>query len=626
MFGFKKKFVPRVTVLLIAPSSYDDDGFVIRFWKGVIATCGLITMADLTRRALKSFLPKKARFKVKMYEDSIFLDSVLLGFWGSLWFVRSLFWSLLGYDSKLIVGFVSVQSHQFQRTADLIKRWQRRGATCVIGGPHVTASISAMKYGIGDRGEGSVPCPHKMPSEIIQLQERGVIVFHGEAEPHLNSSSWAWQDLLADIVHGIPCRLYRGGCPDMSRMPLPEVKKKKINFFARRMVPVNTSRGCPFKCKFCSVVTMQGRRMRCRLPEIITDYFVKLCCEHGCARVFITDDNFARSRYRDEALETLARMRETGSKISFMVQADVDACIKDKELISRLARAGCVMIFFGIESLNQKNLEEAGKKQNLKQDLGELFAKCHENNIIVHASYMIGFQHDTARSVAKEVDQLFSCGADHASFYIRGPVPGCEDWIRLIDAGVEINPDMDTFDSEHCVTAYGLNMDVNECEKAYRDAWQRFYTLPNMKKARQRFSDKAAKWDLLRVHLWYWWATNVECLHPMQCGFYRFRPYWDRREGASSFPLAGYFWQELTRHCRYVLWWLKALIVFERIEFDRSRLNDFWARYARNRWRLLHPVWGFWWHLRAVSHALTEVVYVIRSGFRFLEIIRTVRA
>lgn len=626
MFRFKKEFVPRVTVLLVAPSSYDDDGFVIRFWKGVIATCGLVTLADLTRRALKSFLPEKAGFKVKMYEDGIFLHSLLLGLEGLFWSSKRFFWRLLGYDSKLIIGFVSVQSHQFQRMTDLIERWQSRGATCVIGGPHVTASISAMLDGIGDRGEGPVPCPHKMPAEIVALQEQGVIVFHGEAEQHSESGSWAWQDVLSDIVYGKPRRLYRGGCPDMSQMPLPKVKKKRINFFARRMIPINTSRGCPFKCKFCSVVTMQGRKMRCRSPEIITDYFANLCREHGCARVFITDDNFARSRYRDEVLEVLERMRAQGNKISFMVQADVDACIKDKELISRLAKAGCVMIFFGIESLNQKNLEEAGKKQNLKQDLGDLFAKCHENNIIVHASYMIGFQYDTVNSVAKEVDQLFSYGADHASFYIRGPVPGCEDWIRLVAGGVDIDPNMDTYDSEHCVTTYGLGMSADECEEAYKDAWRRFYTLPNMKKARQRFSDKAAKWDLLRVHLWYWWAVNVERLHPMQCGFYRFRPYWDRREGAPSFALASYCWQEFVRHCRYVLWWANALVVFERIEFDRSWLNDFWVRYARNRWRLLHPVWGFWWHLRAIPHALIEVAYVIRFSFRFLEIMRTVRA
>lgn len=653
MFPFWKIAAPHISVLLIAPSKYDDQGFIHRYLKGVISTSGLLTIACLTKEAFQSMGVKAA---VRTYEDSVFSHAVSLGWFRLTWFVRSLLCRCFGIEHKLIVGLVSVQSHQYPRATDLIHRWQQRGATCIIGGPHVTGSITAMLDGLGSRGDGIIPCPHKMPPELESLQEQGVIIFHGEAEPHADGTN-ALHDALSDIVNEQPNPLYRGGKPDLSEAPLPILTGSTTRAFSRRLVPIRTSAGCPFSCKYCSGITIQGRKMRCRSPKIVLDFVHMMCDKYGQARFFITDDNFGRNIHRNEILNGLAQMREQGEKVSFMVQVDVDACLKDEKLIPALSRAGCGMVFMGIETLNQQNLAGAGKTQNLGRDLQRLFRLCHDHEVIVHAAYMIGFPHDTPASVADEVDRLHALGADHTSFYIRGDIPGSEDWIRLVTSDSPMESDLNKYDSHHCVNPLNLQMTDKECEAVYQKAWRQFYSVPKMIEARKRFSNRSARWGLLLVHLWYWWATRVENTHPMIAGFYRFRPPWDKRPGTPTLALWKYTLQEAWRHMRYFGFGIAAFYVFQHSELEtefalsnkkstltgrlrsvgdwthrtfgqathRGWLNEFWVRYARNRWQLLNPLRGTWWHLNMLPYAVTEIVYSLRFAYRFRYIVRSVR-
>ena len=652
-----KKPQRRIAMLLIAPSKYDDQGFVHRYLKGVITTASLSTVAMLTDQALVRSTFQRDKVTVKTFEDSIYWQKLSIAWFYWIWRICCLWYSCRRIKIKLIVGLVGVQSHQFPRAVDLIHLWQKRGAICVIGGSHVTGSITAMLDGLKDRGNGPIPCPHQMPQEIQSLQKEGVIIFHGEAEPHPNGTD-AWQQCLRDILDGQPQVLYRGGQPDITNAPLPALTGPAIKYFSRRLVPLNESRGCPFHCKFCSVITIQGRLIRCRRPSIVLDYFRQLCDRYGRARVFITGDNFARNKYRQQILAGLSDLRRQGLRITFMIQADIDACLQDETLLPQLAAAGCNMIFFGVESLNQQNLLAAGKKHNVGRDLSTLCAKCHQHNIIVHAAYMIGFPFDTPQSVQQDIDQLMAFGADHVSFYIRGPIPGSEDWINLICSGQNFDPDMNNYDSFHCVTDHDLRMSRQECEATFQAAWRHFYRIPNMIKARQRFTDRSIRWGLLLVHLWYWWSVKVEHSHPMLSGFYRFRSYRDRRPNARPLSFGRYLIQEIWRHLRYLGYGLAAFYTFQQVELEtecsltekkiavtgqlrgigdwfmrtfgehmsRRWLNDFWLGYARNRWRLLHPLVGIRWHIKMLPYAITEIVYTIRFAWMLRQIIKVVRA
>ena len=163
----------RVVVVLIKPTSYDDDGYPFRFLRGVLPSNSLAIMYALTRDALAKALPSSVEVEIYAYEDAIKNHA------GKL---KRLMARFPEEGTKLIVGMVAVQSAQFPRACDLLDRWQSHGAACVIGGFHVSGSISTMLDGIDDPKRPAIPSPHTMPSEIQELSDKGVIMFHAEAE------------------------------------------------------------------------------------------------------------------------------------------------------------------------------------------------------------------------------------------------------------------------------------------------------------------------------------------------------------------------------------------------------------------------------------------------------------
>ena len=190
---------------------------------------------------------------------------------------------------------------------------------------------------------------------------------------------------------------------------------------------------------------------------------------------------------------------------------------------------------------------------------------------------------------------------------------------------------------------------------AFERAWRQFYRIDNMIAALKRCRSKTARWNLLLNFLWYRWSFATERTHPMIAGFYRVRPYAERRPGAPSLPYWRYLLQEGWRHLRYVGRFLAEFYRFQHIYFEvelgphlaghreymadklhgirdwlhrtfghtmrRQWLNSFWIEYARNRWHLLNPLKAYW-HLLACPHALTEIVYSVRFALRLKKLFK----
>src|SRR5207237_4629740 len=95
-------------------------------------------------------------------------------------------------DTRVVVGLVGVQTNMFPRAQQLALEFQRQGATVVMGGFHISGSITMFHDG---KGDSKIPCPHVMPPECAELMEQGVVLFHGEAEG-------IWPEVLGDIVRG----------------------------------------------------------------------------------------------------------------------------------------------------------------------------------------------------------------------------------------------------------------------------------------------------------------------------------------------------------------------------------------------------------------------------------------
>ncbi len=622
--------VKKVVAVLIKPSSYDDAGFAYRF-RRIVPTChSLVTLYDLTCKALTETLPGLSN-EVYLIDDGLAAHARQ---------VRVLQREFPQEGTTLIVGLVGVQTAQFPRACDIASAWQKLGATVVIGGPHVTGSISCLLDGLKRRGR-EVPCPHTMPPELAALQEQNVVLFHGEIEPADKDSTWA--QALRDIVAGKPQRLYRGGHPALQDMPISPVPPEYASLSATSVKPFDSGRGCPFECSFCCEVTNYGQIMRCRKAEQVLAYVDDLLARENKACMFIADDNFGRSPYWQEITDGLISHRQNGHEINFMLQCDLVAAERPG-FLEKIAAAGCNQIFFGVESVNADNLQAAGKRQNNPARYQTVFEQCHQLEIGVHAAYIIGFPHDTPSGVEKDVETLISFGASQVSFYMYGPIPGSEDYVNAVMSGAKLDPDWNNWDSFHPVPEHPL-MTAAEWTQAYQRAWRQFYRPKVMIQVLKRFKNRAKRLRLLCNFVWYWWAIRAQKAHPMVAGWIRVRSWHDRRPSAPRISYWQYLLRQVWWHLRSFGYIIAAFYVFQQVVFEtecmpaaeekrqqltgrlrgigdwfmrtfgpfinRQWLNEFWIWYAKKKWKLL---WQWWWHLIMMPIALTEVVLT----FRFL--------
>jgi radical SAM superfamily enzyme YgiQ (UPF0313 family) len=630
----------RVVVVLIKPTHYDDDGFPYRFWRGVLPSNSLAAMHTLTMRALDELLPSGMEREVHLLEDGIGRHARRL---------ERLLARFPEPGTKLVVGLVAVQTAQFPRACDLIERWQRAGATCLIGGFHVSGSVTTLLDGIRDATRKDVPHLGIMPPEVQALLDRGVVVFVGEAEE-------SWPRVLDDVLRDRATAMYRGGRPDLGGAPLPRYPEGYFDgSFVTEMGTFDTGRGCIFACSFCSIINVQGRTMRHRDPAAIVAMVRETCERRGRAQFFFTDDNFARNPRYEELLDGLIELRRNGHPISFMIEADL-ASYKIPRFLEKLAEAGCTQIFMGVESMNPANLHDARKNQNKVDQYRQLWQKCHDLGILVHAGYIVGFPHDTPESVRRDVEDLFEHGADQASFFILSPCPGSEDHVRAVAAGIPMDADLSRYDTFHPVVDHP-RMSRDEWLETYLHAWRQFYRVSNMVAAMRRCRDREARFNLLRNYIWYRWSFATERTHPMIAGFYRFRPWRERRPGAAPMSRPRFLAQEGVRHLRYGLRLMAEFYRFQQVVFEaefapllaekrdeigvhlqslrgwlrltfgraasREWLNTFWTEYGRRHWhRLLHPR-AYRWHARVPLYALTELVYTFRFVALIPRIVRT---
>ncbi|MAF24063.1 hypothetical protein CL634_00545 [bacterium] len=647
----------RVAVVLILPANTDDYGFPERYLRGVVTSNSGAAMYGLTSDALTRILPSGVPYQVHLLQDNVARQAREL---------KRLHRRFKHEPrTKLIVGLVGVQTAQFPRACQIIDHWQAIGATCVIGGFHVSGSIATIYDGVRDN-QRDIPCPHRMPEEIQALMDEGTVVFAGEAEE-------VWIAALADIIIGQNKMLYRGDRPALESAPLPCFPDTYFDgSFAAELHTIDTGRGCPFTCSFCTIINVQGRDMRSRDPEQIIEFVrAKAIAGDGQVSFFITDDNFARNPQWRKILKGLTDLRQQGFDIDFMLQVDL-ACGKLSGFLEALAAAGCTQVFMGVESMNPNNLTAANKPQNNVEKYKQLWQRCSELGIMVQASYIVGFPHDTRDSVLRDVQLLFETGVDRMALYVLTPLPGSEDHALAVAQGVPMDDDFSGYDTFHPVIDHP-RMSRKEWQAVYHQAWRTFYSQRNMVRAVRRSRGRAREAVKTGI-FWYRWAFAVEKAHPMVAGFIKVRSYRDRLPSSEPMTYGKFLRMELLRYFMYlpygiahfyrcqhiafeaaqgerlaakrdwlVRWWRRqrARLRFIRRKLapplhwlhdvvdwplqwlyrtfgplrSRKWLHRFWTLYARNRW---HLFWRLDLHIRMIPYAATEIVLTARYARQFI--------
>jgi radical SAM superfamily enzyme YgiQ (UPF0313 family) len=520
-----------LNLYLIKPSQYDEDGYVVRHWRGVLPSNTLACLAGLTEDVIaRKLLGENIEIKVHLLDEAV--DRIP---------VKSICRSQTGEHTKTVVCMVGVQTNQFPRASDLALEFRRAGLTVLVGGFHVSGYL-AMRRTISP--------------EIQNLMDAGVTVVKGEVEE-------TWGALLRDAVAGRLKPLYDfiDDKPDLYEKPLPAIRRSYLSkFVASNFGTLDCGRGCPFDCSFCTIINVQGRKMRFRSAERIAEAVRRNYQESGITFYFFTDDNFARNKVWEAIFDVFIRLREEEHiPVKFMMQVDTLAW-KIARFVEKAQRAGCQTVFIGMESVNTENLMNADKRQNKVEEYRQMIDSWRDRGMSTHVGYILGFPGDSPESVRRDIDFLMQeVRPDHASFFVMTPLPGSRDHIEMLRRGEWMHPDYNLYDSHHETTIHP-HFAEGALRRLYLETWRRFYSLENMKAVLER-SPGRAYWNNFMRFLWYKYSIQTEERHPMLGGFFRLKSRTIRRPG---FPVLSR-WQYAKMRLREVReqWRLTLALLLE---------------------------------------------------------------
>ncbi len=533
----------RLRVVLIKPSKYDDEGYVIRHFRGVLPSNTLACLYGLTEDVRKEkVLGKDVALEVELYDDTVQkipVDRI----------IRS---NRLP-RRRTVVALVGVQSNQFPRASDLAKRFRKGGLQVLIGGFHISGTMSLFK---------------ETTPEIQELIDLGVTVVKGEVEE-------SWGAILSDAFHDRlrPVYDFLDAMPDLSHKPVPMIHRSYLKRFASsKFGTIDCSRGCPFNCSFCTIINVQGRKMRVRSAETVAEAMRDNYRRHGVYFYFFTDDNFARNSGWRDIFNMLIDLRSEGIPIRFMMQVDT-LSYKIPDFVEMAGRAGCTQVFIGMESINPKNLKAAGKGQNHVQNYKDLIAAWHSAKVATHVAYIIGFPHDTPESVQEDVERLKQeLKVEQASFFMLTPIPGSQDHFNMVQAGEYMDPDLNRYDGFHETTGHA-NFKPGEWFSAYRKAWRNFYTFEYMREVLMN-ANPENYWNIFNNFLWYKNSVAVEGGHPMLYGFFRLKERKERRPGFAVESRLRHIMRRLRDLRSVARGWIALMLEMEELWLQTRRRSE----------------------------------------------------
>ena len=490
----------RFRIVLIKPSHYDDDGYVIQWRLSTIPSNSLASVYGLLAAcAEEKALGPDVGIEIEACDEC---NTVI----NAKAVARRINAAGGGF-----VGLVGVQSNQFPRALDLAREFRAEGLTVAIGGFHVSGCISMLP---------------DLPADLKEALELGVILYAGEGEGRM-------ADFLRDIDagHAKPIYNYLNDMPGMEAAAIPVLPKEVVGRIVGHHACFDAGRGCPFQCSFCTIINVQGRKSRYRTADD-AEAIVRANAAQGINHYFITDDNFARNRNWEAILDRLIDLRENkGFKIKLILQVDT-LCHKIPNFIEKAARAGCNQVFIGLENINPQSLQGAKKRQNKIWEYRTMLQAWRKQKVMTWAGYILGFPTDTPETIARDIDIIKKeLPLDILEFFCLTPLPGSEDHKNLYLKGAPMDPDMNKYDLEH-VCASHPRMSAEEWKKVYRDAWARYYTDEHVETILRRAVASGLKpRKMADVMTAFSAAARIEGVHPLQCGIIRRKVRTSRRHG-----------------------------------------------------------------------------------------------
>lgn len=376
-----------------------------------------------------------------------------------------------GYEVKAFIEDVAEPDWSFIESSDLVcistitstaikayelgKRLKALGIPIIMGGAHPTfLPDESLKYAdFVIRGEGEYSLV-----ELLECMEKGTPALTG-------IRGLSYRDREGRNVHN-PSREF---IEDLDSLPEPDFSLVH-NWSPSNTYPVSTSRGCPFDCKFCSVIMMFGRNCRFKSVEA-TLKELKYVASASKATKFIVDDNFAANKRRTK--EILRGMIAEGIKTQWSAQVRTDVA-RDPELLRLMADSGCHTLYIGFESINPATLEAYNKKQD-REDIIHCIRTVRDHGIHIHGMFVLGADTDDVETIRGTADFATGLGIDTVQFLILTPLPGTPFFHEMEESGRLLHTDWSKYDVQHSVFRPRLMSPATLQMETFR-AMARFYS------------------------------------------------------------------------------------------------------------------------------------------------------
>ncbi|MBV9959230.1 MAG: radical SAM protein [Acidobacteria bacterium] len=536
----------RFCLVLIKPSHYDDDGYVIQWFRSAIPSNSLAVLYGLAREcAAQRILGDDVEIEIHAFDETNTHLSI------------KRISSLIERAGAGMVMLVGVQSNQFPRALDIARPLRERGITVAVGGFHVSGTIAMLK---------------ERDPQVKRAEEMGVSLFAGEAEGRLDAVLRdAWEGKLRPLYN------FMNDLPGLEGAAMPLLPAERVMRTAGANTSFDAGRGCPYQCSFCTIINVQGRKSRYRSPDDI-EQIVRANYAQGIKRFFITDDNFARNKDWEAILDRLIILREEERlPINFIIQVDT-LCHKLPNFIEKAARAGVKRVFIGLENINPQNLLGAKKQQNKITEYRRMLLAWKAAHVLTYCGYILGFPNDTPEAILHDIRVIQKeLPVDLLEFFYLTPLPGSEDHRRLHEAGTEMDADLNRYDLNHAVTGHA-HMSRKEWEQVYRDAWETYYTPEHIETVlRRAMATGVSPGKALFLIVWFKGCIGIEKIHPLEGGFLRLkfrrtrRPELPREPALLFYPK--YLFETLGKQFNWISLYLRLRLIYLKLKRDPHRFE-----------------------------------------------------
>jgi len=392
------------------------------------------------------------------------------------------------------IGAMTRMIARAYRTADALRA---AGVPVVMGGPHVTElPDEALGRNGGVRHADAVALGEADETwpKIVEDAARGqmkevyapVDAFGQERKPNLGEyPQIPWESLDLKQFNRIPAFVR------------PIMRHFNVQWEKFHLIPIESGRGCPYGCEFCTVTGFFGDSIRFRTNESVVEEMLRLKARarqnRGKVAVFFVDDNFAINVKRTKSL--LRAIIDAGAQLAWVAQISANL-LRDEELVDLIAESGGKWIFIGMESLDPANLKKVNKSFNKPAEYGAVLDRLARRNVYAITSFIFGLDNDTVGVAERTLSQVRTWPPGLPVFGQITPFPSTPLYDRLAKEGRLTRPthwlDFAPFHMAHTP----LKMTIPEVHTEVQHAWTDSYSPAATKRAIDQIANAPAPFKI----------------------------------------------------------------------------------------------------------------------------------